>query len=146
MSQPVRNCTVCLPSGKAVPAVFVATLQGFQWFECAGHTEHDHGAVFGDPTAGRTLVPIEYMVGRLSRGPEVRDKPKLQVYRSLGESLSVGWERRDVPRLIHVFAQVVPGAAFSVDGHWPCPVCDEHGFSADDFHMQIADALARGPC
>lgn len=69
---------------------------------------------------------------------------RLEVYRSLGPELSIGWERDDLP-LIHVFAQKVPGGAFSVDGHWPCQVCEAHGFTERDFHSQISAALERGP-
>lgn len=68
----------------------------------------------------------------------------LQVYRSLGALLSVGWERDDVP-MVHVFAQAAPGSAFKVDRHWPCPVCAAHGYTETDFRLQIGPALEAGP-
>ena len=74
---------------------------------------------------------------------------KLQVFASMGEEFSVGWKRDDAP-LIHVFAQAKPGHRFTPGNgrgglHWPCPVCDAHGFTEGDFYEQIADALKRGP-
>jgi len=69
----------------------------------------------------------------------------LRVYRSLGEELSVGWERDDLPMLIHIFASVRPGAAFSVDGHWPCEVCKKHNYTEQDFRAQIGPAFEAGP-
>lgn len=76
----------------------------------------------------------------------MKGRPKtLLVYRSLGESLSIGWERDDAPGLVHVFAQAVPGAAFSVDAHWPCSVCSSHNYTEEEFRLQIGPALERGP-
>ena len=76
-------------------------------------------------------------------------RKQLQVYRSLGTALSVGWPRDDVPTVIHVFAQAEPGASFKPeDGygnpHWPCRVCKAHGFTESDFRDQILGALERG--
>jgi hypothetical protein len=75
---------------------------------------------------------------------------KLQVFTSIVGTYTVGWERDDLP-LIHMFFEgVAPGEPFrpSDDAggpHWPCMVCDTHGFTEQDFHDQIRDALERGP-
>jgi len=87
---------------------------------------------------------------------------KLQVFASMGLQLpgqmfvlaaqvsyGVGWERDDLP-VIHVFAKAAPGDMFTASNghggpHWPCEICDAHGYSEADFHEQIEDALARGP-
>lgn len=71
---------------------------------------------------------------------------QLKVYGSLVTTNSVGWGRDDMP-VIHVFAQAEPGAVFKPSNgrggpHWPCVVCDEHGYTEDDFHKQMA-ALMR---
>jgi len=44
--------------------------------------------------------------------------------------------------MVHVFAQVEPGAVFQPsDGHggphWPCTVCSQHGYTEDDFHKEM---------
>jgi len=75
---------------------------------------------------------------------------QLRVFASMGGTYGVGWPRDDLP-MIHMFcASVPPGAAFQPsDGHggphWPCDVCDTHGFTEQDFTDQIHDALQRGP-
>lgn len=70
-------------------------------------------------------------------------RPELRIFPSLGREYSIGWERRDLEGVVHVFAQAEPGAPFSVEGHWPCPVCDAHGYSEADFREQVAPLLAR---
>lgn len=74
---------------------------------------------------------------------------KLRIFESMGSALGVGWERDDHP-MIHLFALAEPGEVFqpSVLGggpHWPCEVCDEHGYTEQDFHGQIIEALNKGP-
>jgi hypothetical protein len=70
---------------------------------------------------------------------------QLQVYSSLGTTFSVGWERDDLPMLVHVFANAAPGERFDVQKHWPCKVCESHGYTEVNFHAQIGPALERGP-
>ncbi len=71
---------------------------------------------------------------------------KLKVYTSMAtSSSSVGWERDDVP-MVHVFAQAEPGTVFQPsDGrggpHWPCKVCDWHGYTAEDFNAQMLEIM-----
>lgn len=65
-----------------------------------------------------------------------------QVFQSLGETVSVGWLRDDVPSVVHVFAQCKPGERFQPSNgaggpHWPCKVCEAHGYTEDDFHAQM---------
>jgi hypothetical protein len=75
---------------------------------------------------------------------------KLSVFRSIGKALGVGWERDDIP-MLHVFAIAEPGESFQPSGgpdrgpHWPCEVCEEHGYTEEDFHAQVIDALHEGP-
>ena len=74
---------------------------------------------------------------------------QLSVFRSMGPKFGVGWKRDDAP-LLHIFAMAASGEVFQPsDGHggphWPCEVCDHHGFTEKDFHEQILDALERGP-
>lgn len=77
-------------------------------------------------------------------------QPKqLRIVRSMGHTLGVGWMRDDAP-MFHMFANVAPGEKFQPsDGHggphWPCKVCIEHGYTDEDFHGQIVDALKKGP-
>jgi hypothetical protein len=79
----------------------------------------------------------------------VSDKPKLQVFRSLAAQSSVGWLRSDVP-MVHVFAQALPGEAFRPSNgpeggpHWPCIVCDHHGYTQEDFYVEML-ALMQTP-
>ena len=73
----------------------------------------------------------------------------LRVLRSMGAKFGVGWERDDVD-MIHIFATAAPGEAFCASNghggpHWPCEVCDSHGFTEADFYDQMPGALARGP-
>lgn len=72
-------------------------------------------------------------------------KPKLQIYPSLGTTFSVGWMRKDVP-MVHVFAQAKSGEKFwPSDGHggphWPCIVCDYHGYTENDFHKEMREII-----
>lgn len=74
----------------------------------------------------------------------------LNVYASLGETLDLGFLRDDVPNVIHTIARAAPGDPIipsSANGgpHWPCQVCEEHGFTQALFYTQIQDALTRGP-
>jgi hypothetical protein len=74
-------------------------------------------------------------------------KPRvLELYRSLGTTLSVGWERTDLP-LIHVIFQAEPGeyVNFKLSSHWPCKVCEDHGYTIEDFKAQLEPALLLGP-
>ena len=78
-----------------------------------------------------------------------REKKTLRVFRLMGFTLGVGWMRDDIP-MIHMFASVLSGEKFqSSNGHggphWPCDVCDEHGYIEEDFHDQIVEALEKGP-
>ena len=77
------------------------------------------------------------------------EKKQLKVFRSMGAQFGVGWTRDDLP-MIHVFAMAASGERFRPsngdDGpHWPCTVCDDHGFTEADFRDQIQGALERGP-
>jgi hypothetical protein len=68
-------------------------------------------------------------------------KPQLQVFRSLAPEFTVGWKREDLP-MVHGFAQALPGTAFQPsDGHggphWPCKVCDYHGYTEEDFYRDM---------
>ena len=71
---------------------------------------------------------------------------QLEVFRSLGETVSIGWKRDDVPR-IHVFGQGKEGEYFQPASgpeggpHWPCVVCDHHGYTEADFHEQLTRLL-----
>jgi hypothetical protein len=69
-----------------------------------------------------------------------RTEKQLTVLPSLGTTYSVGWLRDD--GLFHQFAQAVPGERFRpVNGnggpHWPCSVCDAHGYTEADFDRQM---------
>ena len=76
--------------------------------------------------------------------------PQLQVFSSVVGTYTVGWHRDDLP-MIHMFFKGVPsGESFRPSDehggpHWPCDVCDTHGFTEQDFTDQIHDALQRGP-
>ncbi len=66
---------------------------------------------------------------------------RIRVFSSLDSTNSVGWAREDLP-LIHVFAQAKPGEAFQPSNgnggpHWPCAVCDAHGYTPEMFHAQM---------
>lgn len=70
---------------------------------------------------------------------------QLEIWPSMVSTLSVGWERDDLP-LVHVFAQAEPGQAFQPgDGqggpHWPCVVCVMHGYTRADFERQMTALL-----
>jgi hypothetical protein len=75
---------------------------------------------------------------------------KLEIFPSMGGTYGVGWMRDDAP-MIHLFANAKSGESFrpasGPEGgpHWPCEVCEAHGYSEKDFHAQIGDALERGP-
>ena len=75
---------------------------------------------------------------------------QLKVYRSLATSLSVGWQRDDLP-LVHVIAQAEPGEVITPSKgpqggpHWPCTVCENHGYSEKLFYEQLPAALEKGP-
>lgn len=87
----------------------------------------------------RELVP--------SGAIQVNTKPRvLELYRSLGTTLSVGWAREDLP-MIHVFFQAEPGqrVKFELSDHWPCKVCKDHGYTIEDFKAQLEPALLAGP-
>jgi hypothetical protein len=70
---------------------------------------------------------------------------QLQIFGSLAAEQSVGWLRDDA-RLVHVFAQAKPGErVMPSDGcggeHWPCQVCDHHGYTEEDFWSQLAQLV-----
>lgn len=74
---------------------------------------------------------------------------QLELYHSFGGTIGVGWLRDDM-KVIHMFANERPGEIFQPsDGnggpHWPCGVCDEHGYTEKDFRDQILPALEKGP-
>jgi len=67
---------------------------------------------------------------------------QLQIFRSMAEANSVGWVRDDV-HMMHVFAQAKPGEHIVPgDGHggkhWPCVVCEHHGYTEAIFWSQLA--------
>lgn len=73
----------------------------------------------------------------------------LSVYRSLAPQFALGWLRDDV-FMVHGIAQASPGEdVVPSDGrggpHWPCEVCDAHGYSEALFHGQVEAALLNGP-
>ncbi len=72
---------------------------------------------------------------------------QLKVFASLGSTHSVGWERDDLP-MVHVFGNAEPGARFKPSNgrggpHWPCPVCQAHGYTEADFHRQLKALASR---
>lgn len=75
----------------------------------------------------------------------------LNVYASLDPNLfSVGFPRDDLRNVIHTIAQAAPGEPIIPSNghgapHWPCAVCEAHGYSPTLFNAQIEDALMRGP-
>lgn len=69
-------------------------------------------------------------------------RKQLEILQSLGTTRSVGWVRDDIPSLFHTFADAERGARFVPSNgrggpHWPCPVCEAHGFTEWDFHTQM---------
>jgi hypothetical protein len=74
------------------------------------------------------------------------NKPKLKVFRSLAPQNSVGWLRSDLP-MVHVFAQALPGETFRPSNgpeggpHWPCIVCEYHGYTQEDFHSDMLELM-----
>ncbi len=74
---------------------------------------------------------------------------QIKIYPSMLSTLSVGWLRDDLP-MVHVFAQAEPGAAFRTGNgndypHWPCAVCEAHGYTEADFGRQMLELMAKGP-
>lgn len=71
---------------------------------------------------------------------------QLQLFRSLDpQSMSLGWERDDLPNIIHVIVKVNQGQHFSPDLHYPCSICENHSYRLDDFHQQVEVVLKNGP-
>lgn len=69
-------------------------------------------------------------------------KKTLEVIPNLEGDLAVGWMRDDMSHVFHAFAMAAPGAAFQPSNghggpHWPCPVCDAHGYTEADFDEQM---------
>ena len=72
------------------------------------------------------------------------EEPKLKqlkLYRAFDGENAVGWDRDDVP-MVHVLGKARPGAKFQPsDGHggphWPCPICDAHGYNETHFRNQM---------
>lgn len=68
---------------------------------------------------------------------------QLQIFRSMDPmSQSVGWLRDDPTKMVHVFAQAAPGEPFQPSNgrggpHWPCSVCESHGYAELDFKQQM---------
>lgn len=74
---------------------------------------------------------------------------QLRVFPSMAGTYAVGWVRDDV-KVVHVFANARSGQRFRPSNgrggpHWPCEICESHGFTEQDFHNQIRAALAKGP-
>jgi len=75
---------------------------------------------------------------------------QIQVYESMDpKSYSVGWLRDDMP-VVHVFAQTSPGQPFQPSNgrggpHWPCDVCEGHGYTELDFQDQMLEIMQSGP-
>lgn len=73
----------------------------------------------------------------------------LKIFPSMAGTFGIGWKRDDAP-MMHLFANEAPGALFQPSNgrggpHWPCPVCEAHGYTKQDFYDQIEEALERGP-
>jgi hypothetical protein len=48
--------------------------------------------------------------------------------------------------MVHVFAQAKPGEPFQPSNgrggpHWPCPVCEAHGYTKEDFHREMVELM-----
>lgn len=69
-------------------------------------------------------------------------KPTIGIYPDLGGGLHVAYPRNDCP-LAHTIVRAEQGAEFDPGSHWPCDVCEEHGFSPGDFAEQWPAALAQ---
>ncbi len=63
------------------------------------------------------------------------ETPKLKVYPDMGGEVQAGFMRTDVP-MFHSVAREKQGCAFDPAEHWPCTVCEVHGFTLEDFRAQ----------
>jgi len=76
-------------------------------------------------------------------------KATLNLYRSMNpNSMSLGFERRDMTMLIHTVAQVVTDEHSNVrvtQHPWPCPICERHGYSQSEFNRDWLVVLQKGP-
>ena len=71
-----------------------------------------------------------------------KPKKQLEIMPSIGETFAVGWLRDDMPNVVHVFANALQGQIFKPGNgfggpHWPCKVCEAHGYSEEDFDVQM---------
>ncbi len=71
---------------------------------------------------------------------------QLEILQSVAPGLhGIGWMRNDLP-MFHTFSifkdgeEIIPSNGRG-GNHWPCKVCQEHGYTEEDFNNQLANMV-----